>query len=81
MAGEILDKRDEISTSFNDAIAKTKSAIKILKENNAIDEVKKLEGNLSKLINEYSSILNDLDDAVKDIYKQKRETILSLNVS
>jgi hypothetical protein len=80
MLEEIIKKREDIATKYDEAIAKTKSSIKTLKENNATAEVQKLESQLGKMVNEYIVILKDLDNAIEQINSQKRDTLLSLKI-
>jgi len=77
----ILKERANVETSYNDAIGKTKSAIRILKENNAVDEVSRLEGELAKLVTDYRQLLIDLDAALEEMNAQQHEALSSLKIS
>jgi len=76
----LLEERKNVSTYYDEAISKMKTSIKILKENNAKDEVLKLETQLSKLIKDYSVILNDLDESLKNLNDQQKEAISGIKL-
>lgn len=63
----LIKERKNISTFYDDAISKSKSSIKILKENNAVDEVKKMEDELAILVTDYQKVLDEIDNALKSI--------------
>lgn len=77
----ILKERTNVESAYDEAIGKTKSAIRILKENNAVDEVARLEGELSKLVSDYQQLLADLDKALKEMNAQQHEALTSLKIS
>lgn len=64
IGSQLLAERENVCSYYDDAIAKTKAAIKSLKENNAIDEVASLENELSKIIEDYKTILNNIDEGL-----------------
>jgi len=75
---QLLDQRVNISSQFDDAIGKMKSTIKILKENNATNEIPKLEGELSKLVDDYKVVLNEIDSSIEQLNKEQLEVINSI---
>jgi hypothetical protein len=79
MIEEVLDKREGICLQYDDAVAKMKSSIKILKENNAVDEVKRLEGQLDKIVQDYIAVVAQIDESIKQIGLQKQQAIASLS--
>ena len=68
---ELLKERKNISSYYDDAISKTKSAIKILKENNANEEVARLESELSKLVKDYQDILSEIDKGLESMNQKE----------
>lgn len=64
---ELLKARKEVCSYYDDAIAKMKSSIKILKENNANEDVITIEGELSKLVKDYGDILLEIDKGLENI--------------
>ncbi len=76
----LLSERANVSTYYDEAISKMKTTIKILKENNAVDEVGKLEPELSKLVSDYSQILSEIDKSIEDLNLQQIEAIKNLKI-
>ena len=77
---QLTDERAGISKQFDDAIAKMKSTIKTLKENNATDEVPKLEGELAKLVEDYKTVLDEIDASIKQLNDEQLKVINSIGV-
>jgi hypothetical protein len=75
---QLLDQREIVSSQFDDAIGKMKTTIKILKENNAVNEIPKLEGELSKLVDDYKVVLNEIDSSIDQLNKEQLEVINSI---
>ncbi|MBI1225754.1 MAG: hypothetical protein GC192_11005 [Bacteroidetes bacterium] len=80
MQVELINQRSTISKNYDDAISKLKTSIKTLKENNAIEQVKSLENQLSNIVDEYKATLASLDKALEDLYSQKEEALKSLKI-
>ncbi|MGM0943976.1 MAG: hypothetical protein ACQEW9_02270 [Bacteroidota bacterium] len=64
---DLIKERKNISAFYDDAISKSKSSIKILKENNAVEEVKKMEDQLAELVLDYQSVLLEIDNTLENI--------------
>jgi hypothetical protein len=77
---QLLDERNNVSSHYNDAIIKMKSTIKGLKENNAFEEVVKLEPQLAKLVSDYNQILSDIDKGIEDLIVQETEALKNLKL-
>ncbi|MEQ1675619.1 MAG: hypothetical protein ABL876_02885 [Chitinophagaceae bacterium] len=75
---QLIDERVNVGKQFDDAIAKMKSAIKILKENNATAEVSKMEGELAKLVEDYKTTLNEIDASIEQLNKEQLQVINSI---
>jgi hypothetical protein len=78
---ELLKERANACFYYDDAIAKTKSAIKLLKENNAVAEVIRLENELSKLVTDYQNILTEIDNGIESMNTSISESINGLNAA
>lgn len=78
---ELLKERKNISSYYDDAISKTKSAIKILKENNANEEVARLESELSKLVKDFQDILSEIDKGLESMNSTISESMNGLKVA
>lgn len=78
---ELLKERANACFYYDDAIAKTKSAIKLLKENNANAEVTRLEGELSKMVSDYQAILTEIDNGIASMNTSISESINGLNAA
>lgn len=65
MREDLMKERNSVCKYYDEAIAKTKAAIKILKENNAIGEVANMEKELSKMVKDYQNILADIDKGLQ----------------
>lgn len=76
----LIGSRNEISKNFDAAVSPTKTAIKTLKENNAKNEVARLEGELSRVVSEYELVLNEIDSALREISDQEDGVLRDLHV-
>lgn len=76
----IIEQRDSVSESYDLAISETKNAIKKLKENNATDEVAKLEAELNKMVKEYQSVLTDIDKSIEEITAEEILALQNLKI-
>jgi uncharacterized protein YdhG (YjbR/CyaY superfamily) len=79
MIEEVLAKRESISAQYDNAVAQMKSSIKILKENNATAEVQRLEGQLDKIVKDYTTVVTQIDESIKQIGLQKQQALASLS--
>jgi|JI8StandDraft_2_1071088.scaffolds.fasta_scaffold00804_21 hypothetical protein len=77
---DILKERENVVRYYDEAISKTKSAIKILKENNANEEVSRLESELSKIVADYKNILIDIDNNLENIGKDMGNAISEIKI-
>ncbi len=76
----LIGSRDAISKDFDVAVSPTKTTIRTLKENNAQDEVARLEGELSRVVSEYELVLNEIDSALREISDQEDGVLRDLRV-
>lgn len=77
----LFEERKNVSNYYDDAIAKMKSTIKILKANNANDEVAKLESKLSSLIADYSEVLSQIDQSIENLNAQEVDAINGIKLN
>ncbi len=77
---QLIDERGNVSKQFDDAIGKMKSAIKILKENNATSETPRLESELAKLVEDYKTVLNEIDLSIEQLNQEQLEVINSIKL-
>jgi hypothetical protein len=77
---QLIDERANVCSQFDNAISKMKSTIKILKENNATNEIPKLESELSKLVEDYKTVLNEIDLSIEQLNIEQLEVINSINL-
>jgi hypothetical protein len=75
----IMENRNEVCKSYEDAISKTKNSIKRLKENNATAEVQKLETQLANTVAEFESTLDAIDKSLEDLHSQENEALRGLD--
>lgn len=78
---ELLKERANACFYYDDAIAKTKSAIKLLKENNANSEVARLEVELAKMVSDYQAILEEIDNGIQSMNTSISESISGLKAA
>lgn len=78
---ELLTERDNVSNYYEDSINKLKTAVKGLKENNAVEEVAKLESQLSNLVSEFAQILSEIDKGIEEIKGQESDALNNLKLS
>ncbi len=77
---QLIDERGNVSKQFDDAIGKMKSAIKILKGNNATSETPRLESELAKLVEDYKIVLNEIDLSIEQLNQEQLEVINSIKL-
>jgi hypothetical protein len=77
----LIEERKNVSNYYDDAIAKMKSTIKILKANDANDEVAQLEPKLSSLIADYSEVLNQIDQSIENLHVQEADAINGIKLN
>lgn len=77
---QLIAERKNVCGYYDDAIGKMKSTIKILKENNATEDVARLEADLSKLVADYKKVLLDIDNSLLDIDKQQEDVINQIKI-
>ncbi|MFC7772494.1 hypothetical protein [Flavobacterium sp. GCM10027622] len=78
---ELLKERDNACKYYDDAIAKTKSSIHILKANNFNSEVARLEAELSKMVSDYQAILEQIDNGIQSMNTSISESINGLKAA
>jgi hypothetical protein len=76
----LLQERANVAAYYDDAVSKMKSTIKILKENNAVDEVARLEPELAKLVSDYTQVLADIDKGLGELNQQQTEAGKNLKI-
>lgn len=79
--GQLLKERENVAGNYDGAIAQTKAAIKTLKENNAVDEVTRLEAELSKLVQDYSALLAEIDRSIEALNQQETEALQGMKIA
>lgn len=75
---QLIDERANVSSQFDNVIVKMKSTIKILKENNATNEIPKLESELSKLVEDYKTVLNEIDLSIEQLNQEQLKVITNI---
>ncbi|WP_443939645.1 hypothetical protein [Pedobacter sp. MW01-1-1] len=78
---QLLQERAKVAQQFDEGIAKMKISINTLKENNATEEVARLETELAKLIEDYKNVLDEIDANMKDLNKEQEDVINSIKLS
>nr|WP_314499245.1 hypothetical protein [uncultured Chryseobacterium sp.] len=77
---QLITERMNVSSQFDNAISTMKNTIKILKENNASEEIPKLESELSKLIEDYKTILSEIDLCIEQLNNEQLQVINSIKI-
>ncbi len=78
---QLLSEREKVSGYYDDAITKMKTTIKILKENNALTEIERLESDLSKLVEDYKKVLTEIDSTIDQLNKEQNEVISGIKLT
>ena len=65
LVDEFLKERAKVSAYYDDAISRMKSTINILKQNNAVAEVQRLENELGALVKTYTDVLAEIDRSLE----------------
>lgn len=78
---QLIEERGKVSVQFDDAIAKMKTAIKTLKENNAVDEVAALEKQLGELVTNYTDVLKDIDNGIEELNREQKRVMEEIKFS
>lgn len=75
---KLLEQKKTVQNMFNPIIDDMKSKIKSLKGTGATDEVKNLENQLSDLVEQYKTAINQIGDAIEQLNKQREDLVESI---
>jgi hypothetical protein len=78
---QLLNERENVSKQFDEAVSKMKNTARILKENNATEELEKIENELSKLVEDYKNVLAEIDSGIEQLNQEQLNAIKGIKLN
>lgn len=80
MREKLIEQRNNIQVPFDDAVASGKSAANALRANGATDHLARIEGEISKIVENYKGTMETIDASLNEITAQEEGSGIKVEI-